>query len=58
MVTKKFKGHKIIKKDGITIIRDEVEDILIKGKVLDIKPKKLTKTIKKAIPTIYNIKVK
>ena len=37
---KKFKGHTIIKKGDFTIIRDEVEDIIIKGQLINIIPKK------------------
>ena len=37
---RKFKGHTIIKRKDTLIIRDSVEDIIIKGKLIDIKPRK------------------
>ena len=55
MVTGKFKGHTIIKKGDLTIIRDDVEDIIIKGKVIDIKKRKKGKITYKKILNKFDI---
>ena len=55
MVNRKFKGHTIIKKGDLTIIRDNIEDIIIKGKVIDIKQRKKGKITYKKILNSFDI---